>query len=585
MAGANATYLLSLRLNSGPDGVSAFFIELALALPRPSPPDCLPSPAWPGYLACTADDPVGLVRIAGVCDCNTTEVFEILTLEWPDLLAEPPAITHARVETIGPRHHTTLYSVAGRFGAGPLPLPDVPPTPLLDLATAWRLPYSQETLAACLVLAERLRVVADAMLYSTSAELTLMVRLTDRRGAPDPARTALWLYLSPTSAPEWGQIAAVWQAPPESPLWTPAPLYDEDGWYGFQYRGPVPSHNLSVSLYQYTLGPGLAPQPLRARVHGAIPPQLAGTDLAASADGLPYATLALGAPQPGCPWSSRAPAALVLTFTALLQAPLPPLPPTYAQLQEAARVLACNLSVAARRVAVQVSPLPGTLTLTVAVESFLRAYDVRLALSDPQRVLSLLAAAGLAQLRLTPAGLRSLAAKYAHDPPDPPAPCPRGYYFTDSGFYRPAPAHSRVGPDCYGFTCSPGYTLEPHATSPVCVPEFVPDWIFWTVVCLVSTMAFTVIVCACTLRLLCARKPRPEPDSDPEPLPPLPPPPDNTLPVGVTPDGNLLFEAVISSDSEFSSSSSDSDELEIPYAEFVPGGETESAGSSLTLRN
>lgn len=566
LAGANATYLLALRLNAGPDGISAFFIELALSMPYPSPPDCLPSPGWPGYLACTTDDPVGLVRIAGVCACTTADVFEILTLEWPDLLAQPPTVALARVETIGPDHHTTLNSTAGRFGAGPLPLPDVPLAPLLDLASARRLPYSQETHCACLVLVERLRVLSDTMLYATDNELTLMVRLTDRRGVPSPARTALWLHLAPTSAPEWADIASVWRAPPGSPMWTPAPLYDEDGWFGFQYRGPVPAHNLSVSLYQSTLGPALTAQPLRARIHGAIPIQLAGTGLGADPDGLAYAYLPLGVPQPRCPWSSRAPAALVLTFTALLSTPTAP---TYPQLQESARALACNLSVSARRVTITVSS--ATLTITVAVESFLRAYDVRLALSDPGRV--------LAVLGLPISTLRSLAAKYIHEPPDPPTQCPRGYYFTDAGLYRLAPPHSRIGPDCYGFNCSPGYSLDRQSNT--CVPEYVPDWIFWTVVSLVSTMAFTVIVCACTLRLLCARMRRPAPV--PIPVPP-PPPQDNTLPVSVTPDGDLLFEAVVSSESELSSSGSDSDEatleLEIPYAELVPGGETEISSSS-----
>ena len=442
---------------------------------------------------------------------------------------------------------------------------------MLDLSTAWRLPYGPEAYCACLVLAERLRVLADTMLYATDGELTLMVRLTDRRGVPDPARTALWLYLAPTSAPEWAQIASVWQVPPDPPLWTPAPLYSEDGWYGFQYRGPVPSENLSVSLYQSTLGPALDPQPARARVHGSIPQALAGTALAASPDGGAYAYLPLGVAQPRCPWSSRAPAALTLTFTALLLGPLPPLPPAYPQLQEAARVLGCNLSVAARRVTVAVSSAgPAALTVTVAVESFLRAYDVRLALSDPSRLLALLAAAGLGQLRLPPSGLRSLPARYARDPPDPPSKCPRGYYFSEAGTYRLAPPHSAIGPDCYGYTCNAGYTRDPQA--PICVPEFVPDWIFWTVVCLVSTMAFTVIVCACTLRLLCARKPGPEPEPEPHPF--QPPPPDNTLPVGVTEDGNLLFEAVISSESEFSSSSSAADPDELDELE-TPGAETE----------
>lgn len=538
-------------------------------MPYPSAPDCLPSPGWAGYLGCTTDDPVGLIRIAGVCACNTTDVFEILTLEWPDFLTQPPTVAFARVETIGPSHHTTLNTTAGRFGADLLPLPDVPLAPLLDLPTAWRLPYGPEAHGACLVLVERLRVLADTMLYATDNELTLMVRLTDRRGVPHPDRTALWLYLSPTSAPEWAQIASVWQVPPDPALWTPAPLYDEDGWYGFQYRGPVPTENLSVSLYQSTLSPALTPQPLRARVHGAIPAALAGTDLGADPDNLSYAYLPLGIPRPGCPWSSRAPAALVLTFTALLQSPAIP---TYPQLQEASRVLACNLSVVARRVTVSVTQqAPAALTITVAVESFLRAYDVRLALSDPGRVLAILG--------IPISTLRSLAAKYRRDPPDPPAPCPRGYYFTEYGTYRLAPPHSRIGPDCYGFTCSPGYTLD--QPSNACIPEYVPDWIFWTVVSLVSTMAFTVIVCACTLRLLCARLRRPVP----VPIPaPQAPPPDNTLPVSVTPDGDLLFEAEVSSESELSSSGSDSDEstleLEIPYAELVPGAETAHSISS-----
>ena len=559
-AGANTTYLLALRLNSGPDGISAFFIELALAMPGARPPDCLPSPGWPGQLACTTDDPVGLVRVAGTCACNTTDVFEILTLEWPDPPTEPPAVTHARVETIGPRHHATLFSVAGRFGAGPLPLPPVPPAPLVDLATAWRL-SGPEALAACMVLVERLRVIADAMLYATDLELTLMVRLTDRRGVPDPARALLWLYLAPTAAPEWAQIAAVWQAQPDGALWVQAPLYAEDGWYGFQYRGPVPNQSLALSLYHATLGPDLTPQPGRARIHGTVP-GLAPTDFASAPDGAPYAALQLGRGAPRCPWDARAPAVLLLPFSA--QLPAGPLP-TFAQLQEASRALACNLSVPARRVTLTLTPT-GYLTLAVQLESFLRAYDVRLALSDTARLLGLLPA-----LALPASGLRSLPATYVHDPADPGTACPHGYYFTDAGTYRLAPGHARVGPDCYGFSCLPGYTLEP--TALLCVPAYVADWIFWTVVGLVSTMAFAVVLCACTLRLLCARKPRPEPEPEPEPF--QPPPPDNTLPVGVTEDGNLLFEAIISSESEFSSSSSlsasDSEELEIPDAELGAG--------------
>ena len=487
-----------------------------------------------------------------------------MVLEWPDTPAQPATLAYARVETIGPRHRTTLYSVAARFGTGPLPLPDVPSIPLVDLSTAWRLAGTPESYAACLVLVERLRVIADRMLYATDGELTLMLRLTDRRGVPDTTRAILWYYLTPTSAPEWAQITSVWEgAPVSDPLWLQAPLYDADGWYGLQYRGPVPTQSLSLSLYHATLGPDLSTQPDRARLYGTVPASLAPTTLAAAPDGSAYAVVSLGLHQPLCPWDARSPAALVLTFTATAQ--LQPAP-SYAQLQQAGRVLACNLSVPARRVALTLSRT-GTLSIAVGLESFLRAYDVRLALLEPARLQALLAAAGLSQLSLPPSGLRSLAPAYAQDPPDPVTACPVGYYFTDAGTYQTVPAHATVGPDCYGFSCDRGYTLEPHAV--VCVPEYVADWIFWTVVCLVSTMAFCVVLCACTLRLLCARPPEPGPTPEPaqEPEPEM----DNTLPIAVTPDGNLLFEAILSSDSDPSSDSDTGDET---YAELVPDTET-----------
>lgn len=554
--GPDASYHLSLRLHGGPDGISAFFIELAL--PTPSPLDCLASPGWPGQLACTTDDPVGLIRIAGTCTCNATDIFEILTLTWPALDTAPATLAYARVETIGPAHHTTLYSIAGRFGSTPLPLPSVPPAPLVDLATAWRL-SGPESLAACMVLTERLRVIAGTMLYATDTELTLMIRLTDRRGKPDLTRSILYLYLTPLSLPEWAQIASVWQAVPADPWYISAPVYNEDGWYGFEYRGPLPNQSVALSLYHATLGPTLNPQPARARVFGTIPPQLAPTDFAS---GSPYTTLQLGRHAPHCPWDARAPAALVLTFTAQLPSSLHV---SFAQLQDAARVLGCNISVPARRIALSVTGA-GLLTVTIQLESFLRAYDVRLALSDPARLLAL-----LPYLTLPPSGLRSLAASYSPDPADPPTACPAGYYFTDAGTYRPTPRHAAVGPDCYGFSCHPGYTLDPHAV--LCVPEYVADWIFWTVVCLVSTMAFAVVLCACTLRLLCARQPF---EPEPEPVPSPKSVPDNTLPVSVTPDGNLLFEAVISSESSCSDSESEQENTGA-YAELVSDTENENA--------
>ena len=543
---ANAT-VLPLRLNGGDSGVQAFFVEMALDPPPASPPDCAPSPDWPGRLACTADDPVGVVRAAGTAAYNATGVLEVLLLSWP----HPIRLTgvYARVETVGATRQT-LPSVAARFGQASLRLPAIPASPLVDLATAWHLQGDDEALAACMVLVERLRVVESAMLYATDTELTLMLRMTDRAGAPDTNRTLLWLYLAPCPpSPAWDQVAALWGANyTGGGLWLRAPHYG-DGWYGVQYRGGLPAQALGVSALHATLGPDLEPQPLRQRVYGAVP-FLPG-ELGADPSGNAYRLLALGQAPPACPWDARSHAGILLAFTARAAGAA-----TYAQLQAAAHVIGCRASVPSRRVQLSLAP-DGTLTVALGVESFLRAHDVALLVPDPARLQAWLDAAGL-NLTLVPGSLRSLPARYESDPPDPATPCPRGFYYTETGVYRQLPGHAAVGPDCYGFACDRGYTLDPHAS--VCVPEFTPDWVYWTVVSLVSTMALAVVLVACALRILCARRargpdyepvseavPAPEPDSEP---------PDNTLPVGVTPEGDLLFEAVLDTDSDAGSDSS-----------------------------
>ena len=166
-------------------------------------------------------------------------------------------------------------------------------------------------------------------------------------------------------------------------------------------------------------------------------------------------------------------------------------------------------------------------------------------------------AAGLAlNVSRSTGSVRALASHYENDPADRAVACPKGYYYTDTGYYRPAPDHATVGHDCYGFSCNAGYTLDPTTSVPVCVPEYVQDFVYWSVVGLVVALGLAVVLISCALRILFARRsvpqPVPEPESPPTPV-------DNTLPIGVTASGELVFEAVIESGSDTGSDSSDSD--------------------------
>lgn len=545
--------------------MQAFLIEMALDPAPPFPPTCLASAAWSGRLACTADDPLGIVRVAGTSEANATGILELLRLTW----ACPVQFTsvYARVETIG-ADHLTILSTAARFGRSIPPLPAVPHAPLVDLATAWRL-RGDEALAACLILTLRLRVVESAMLYATDTELTLMLRFVDRTGVPDTSRTLAWIYIAPCPpSPVWDKVAELWGATYAGDgLWLEAPHYG-DGWYGVQYRGDLPRQQLAVSVLHATLGPDLTRQDMRARVYGAIP--FAGTSFGTALDRSAYALLELGVAPPACPWDARATAGVVLTWTVRVTGAAP-----YDLLEAARYVIGCNVSVPARRVLLQFSAMDDTLTISVGVESFLRAHDVAMAVSDPARLQAWLSEAGL-NLTLNHASVRSLAARYENDPPDAAIACPKGYYYTDTGVFRQLPGHSTTTRDCYGFACDKGFVLDPRAS--ICVPEYAADWVYWTVVCLVCSMALAVVLTSCAIRMLCIkgfwhRRPEPEPESEPEPEPI-----DNTLPIGVTENGELLFEAEIGS--ETSGSGSELDTLEmLQLDEFQSEPELEFPGT------
>ena len=110
--------------------------------------------------------------------------------------------------------------------------------------------------------------------------------------------------------------------------------------------------------------------------------------------------------------------------------------------------------------------------------------------------------------------------------------------------WLPLPSFSLVGVDCYGFICQAGYQLEEGN----CVPAYVEDNVFWTVVALVLVLILSVGVAACFIRVGTGDSKVVPTESDSESEPSEPPDPnENLLPVAVElgEDGNqvLVFEA------------------------------------------
>ena len=524
---------VTIRVSSGPDGVQAFLVELAV--PEWIPSGCEVSQDWPGDLECTWDDPAGSMLIAGVGDiAGVTEICTVYlsNMDYP---------VDARIETIGPGHHTTLLTSAGLFERRQA-FPAIPSFALLDLATVLRGRANTTTRIGLLELVHQLRILEQDMLYGTDQELTLMIRLVDRLGLPDDSQSAVWVLITPAPGVDPG----IWPGSELVPagLWTRCPHY-QDGWYGVQFRGSVGNLTVSVSFAGSTYDAFNQTDGNRSRVWGQV--AMPGWEDAQGQASAPYATLTLGVPNPSCPWRARFAASILVTYLAQVSGRNT----TDSDMIGMTQAIACALGVVPRRVSL--SRQGNQLTIQVGVESFLRAYDANLLVLAPTNLQAWLDIANLTLL-----GVERGAQAYESDPADPPTTCLTGLYFAPSGRFLPLPGHSTAGPDCYGFVCDAGYVPAAHQ----CAPAFVPDAVFWTVIGLVSSLIVTVTVVSCLLRGLCGR----DPDGSLKPDPalivvePPPPPPDNTLPVSVTLHGELVFEGVVDEDSCSSSCSSSADE-------------------------
>jgi len=514
---------LPVRLNSGPDNLEAFFIEIALESP---PLGCTQGAGWVGVFACTLNDPVGVIQLAGVgSGAGLLSIANITT--------NISAPLNARVETIGAGHHVTMETKAGLFGSI-LPLPIIPHLPLVDLSTAQR-STSNQTLFNCLVLTHQQRLISQTMFYSTDSEVSLMIRLIDRADSPDNTQSKVYFLIDPDP----GISGAVWkdgQTLATKQLWIPAPFY-EDGWYGVQFRGSVPYLNISISIAIETFDALGETSPTRRIVYGIIPsfstllPQSNTT----------YATIQLGSPAPLCPWEARFPAVIATSSMIRLVGQL-----TQSQLATITTTIACALNVPVRRVTLAFSP--PQVTITVQVESFLRAYDVNLMILSPTQLSQWFGN------NLTLLSIERRALLYQFNQEDLPTPCPPNQYFTPTGAFRPIPKHSKATPDCYGYACIEGFVLLPDVNQ--CVPAYVSDSVYWTVVGLITTLILAVLIISIITKLVLAHnKTIQSKQAVVEENPP-----DATLPIAVTAQGELVFEM-----SDESSSGDDTDQSDPAY--------------------
>ena len=210
---------------------------------------------------------------------------------------------------------------------------------------------------------------------------------------------------------------------------------------------------------------------------------------------------------------------------------------SFAQLSTAAHVIGCGVSAPGRRVALSAPRRRGgevTLGIAIGVESFLHAYDVNLLVLNTTALSAFLG--NLTVLRVDRGG-----ATCDSDSPDPSSSCPAGRYYTGAGSCLPLPGHASAA-----YACDSGCLLDPPSGS--CVPDYVADWMYWTVAMLVSALALTATVMSMLLRVLMRPAMRAHASRSPSPT-------NSTLPIGVTDDGELCWEAEVVSESDATSDS------------------------------
>ena len=432
------------------DSVSAFLIHLHTG-PVPVS-SCTPGQDLPSFSDCLLDSDGGGVLIAGAFGQPRRGPVRLV------FLAPMPSWINGYIEFFsGLTSCVRLPVVAGRFGNVSRPtesqgLPAVDPATVSRqyaraLGQPWDPQAMQDARFALQVLVGRQRLV-DARLYSNEFELSAMFRVLDRFLRPDATRSTITVTFHTRKLPAHPSSTDV----PDG-VSIPA-QHVVDGWYAVQWVDRIPHLRVQVS-YTVTTSASSAPW------EHVIPEPLV-----------------TGRPQHECPRSATDRASFLVLYR------IPP--------QVPGATLACAAQVAPRRVSISEPDIGGLRTASIALESFIRMQRAHLAITSmfdvPRQARRLFEGIVNAE---------RVGLLYINDTADPAIPCPLGTYYSQNGTYERLPLHATAGPECYGMSCLPGYSLLGHE----CVPSAVSLDLVWVCVCVILGLILCVSCILCALHM------------------------------------------------------------------------------------
>lgn len=436
--------------------VTSFYMELVL---DQNVSVCNKGSEIAGPFACNTEDweRVAVIGGANVHGIEHGGVVAVLVLKRPALWLS------GIVEGVqnGLRIHSNI--VTGVYGR-PLESRKFPIMPLVDSVSLDRqyssLVYGSKAVTVSdlettlMVLVHKQRVM-DARVYSNDFELSAMIRLLDRALDPDTSSSVVFVLFRTDQLPVIPDSVQT-----DEGLLVPA-KHLRDGWYVVEWRQKMPELNFSVSFTVTTLGGG---DVLGRRVTIEYP-----------------GIVRTGVVMSKCPRGAYDTATILASFVLEGSGSIP-------VGSDAAQSLACHLQVAARRVDIS-RDSSGKMSVTVAVESFARLYQVNLVIMN-----DIFLSEWLSQYRFNHSRIDRTQLRYVNLTAEERLPCPAGFFFNQNGSYQPLPQHSVAGPDCGQWVCMEQYSR----TEESCVPIDVSSNLFWTCVFILFVFMFTVaFVIAC----------------------------------------------------------------------------------------
>ena len=277
------------------------------------------------------------------------------------------------------------------------PFPVTDKQSLINLASASQLYATNQIPKAehiIYILCNKHRYLANAILFGTDTELSLMIQLQDEYGFYTSSKISVVITLSETIPNldyiDTNQLQA---------------QYFVDGLWGVHYRLPMPSMSLSVQFTVTTYDDMFNTSDDRIYTYTDFP-------------NLINNIIKLGQSLRSCPRVAHTHALVTVQLNTTQKPDLVD--------------LSCSLSVPQRRIQFQ-QYTDGTYQVNITVESLLRANDIRLKVLNSYKTKQYYIFSSSYDL-----------------------PCPAQLYFSEEGIYEPLPPHATT-PDCYGFECDDGF--------------------------------------------------------------------------------------------------------------------------------